>query len=71
MSVRKRGEHWHVDFQIKGVRYRRAVPEARTKREAQQAEDVIKRRVFEAKYGTGQPIATDSQRGLGKIRAGE
>jgi hypothetical protein len=20
MSVRKRGEHWHVDFQINGVR---------------------------------------------------
>lgn len=58
MSVRKRGEHWHVDFQINGVRHRQAVPEARTKREAEQAEVKIKSSLFERKYGPTAPAGS-------------
>lgn len=36
MTVKKRGGRWHFSFQIKGVRYREAIPEARTKFQAEQ-----------------------------------
>lgn len=49
--VRKRGNHWHYDFQVKGTRYRGAIPEARTKHQAQQAEAAIRLSVFEGRYG--------------------
>ena len=52
MTVRKRGSKWHFDFQIKGKRYREAVPEARTKWQAEQAETKARDRVFEGAYGT-------------------
>jgi integrase len=54
MTVRKRGNRWHFDFQIKGKRYREAVPEARTKWHAEQAETKARDRVFEGAYGTPQ-----------------
>jgi hypothetical protein len=38
MPVRKRGDVWYYDFQIKGARYRGSIPEARLKSEAEQAE---------------------------------
>ena len=38
MTVKKRGGRWHFSFQIKDVRYREAIPEARTKFQAEQAE---------------------------------
>jgi hypothetical protein len=38
MTVKKRGARWHFSFQIKGVRYCEAIPEARTKFQAEQAE---------------------------------
>ena len=31
MTVKKRGGHWYFDFQIRGARYREAIPEPRTK----------------------------------------
>jgi len=31
LTIRKRGGSWHFDFEIRGVRYREAIPEARTK----------------------------------------
>ena len=49
--VRKRGNRWYCDFMIKRVRYRDAIPEARTKHQAEQAEARIKLEVFEGKYG--------------------
>jgi hypothetical protein len=37
MSVYKRGKgtHWHYYFRVRGVRYRGALPEARTKKQAE------------------------------------
>lgn len=54
MTVRKRGDVWYYDFQIKGVRYRGAVPEARLKSEAEQAEVEKRKEVFEGRYGRPQ-----------------
>lgn len=51
MTVRKRGRHWHIDFQIRGVRYRESVPEAATKREALDVEAKMRRAVYEGRYG--------------------
>jgi len=49
--VRKEGNRWHYDFQIKRVRYRGSIPEARTKAEALVAEAQKRREVFEGTYG--------------------
>ena len=51
MSVRKRGGRWHFDFMIRGLRYRGAIPEARTKAQALQAEVRIKQEIFDGRYG--------------------
>jgi len=51
MPVHKRATKWHYAFCIRGVRYRGAIPEARTKFEAEQAETSIKLSVFERRYG--------------------
>jgi len=54
MSVYKRGKestHWHYYFRVRGVRYRGAIPEARTKWEAEQAETKIKQEIFENRFG--------------------
>lgn len=47
MTVRKRGAVWYYDFQIRGIRYREAIPEAQTKAEAREAETKAKRDVFD------------------------
>ena len=54
MTVKKRGGRWHFSFQIKGVRYREAIPEARTKFQAEQAEAKARDQVFQGTYGTSQ-----------------
>ena len=51
MSVYKRGTKWHYAFCVRKVRYRGALPEARTKFHAEKAETKIKLSVFEARYG--------------------
>jgi hypothetical protein len=53
MSVYKRGKgtHWHYYFRVRGVRYRGALPEARTKQQAEQAESKIKQEIFEGRFG--------------------
>lgn len=51
MTIRKRGARYHYDFMIRWQRYRGALPEARTKAEAQQAEAKIKNKIYERKYG--------------------
>ncbi len=43
-------KHWHYEFRVRGVRYRGALPEARTKWEAEQAEIKLRRDIFERKY---------------------
>src|ERR1051325_4399341 len=58
MAVRKRGDVWYYDFMIKGIRYREAIPEARTKKNAEQAEAKARLAVFEGKYG--KPTGTES-----------
>jgi hypothetical protein len=42
MPVHKRGIKWHYAFAIRGVRYRGAIPEARTKFQAEKAETKIR-----------------------------
>ena len=54
MTVRKRGGHWYFDFQIRGARYREAIPEARTKFQAEQAETKARDQVFQGTYGAVQ-----------------
>ncbi len=51
MSVYQIRGHWHYRFTIRGVRYRKAIPEARTKRQAEQAEQKSRNEVFEKKWG--------------------
>ena len=51
MPATKRGGRWHYAFCIRGVRYRNAVPEARTKFEAERAETDAQQAVFEGRYG--------------------
>jgi integrase len=55
MPVENRGTarrpKWRYAFTIRGVRYRAAIPEARTKFEAEQAELEAKKAVFEGRYG--------------------
>lgn len=47
----KRSPRWRYAFTIRGVRYRAAIPEARTKFEAEQAELEAKKAVFEGRFG--------------------
>ena len=51
MPVHKRGDRWHYAFCIRGVRYRGALPEARTKFQAAKAETKIRQDVYEGRYG--------------------
>lgn len=50
MTVRKRGAVWYYDFQIRKIRYREAVPEARTKAEAREAETKARREAFDGAW---------------------
>jgi len=47
----KHGGTWWYDFHIRGERYRKAVPEARTKWQAEHAEVKAKEAVFTGRYG--------------------
>jgi integrase len=51
MPVLKRGERWQYDFRLNGRRYRESIPEARTKRQAEQAEVQARMAIFEGKFG--------------------
>jgi integrase len=51
MTVRKRGNKWHYDFMIDGVRYRGSVKTARTKAQAEHAELQVKLKAHEGVYG--------------------
>ena len=51
MSVYKRNRVWYYRFCIRSVRYGSAVPEARTKWQAEQAEARAKDAVFSGRYG--------------------
>jgi hypothetical protein len=58
MSVYKRNKVWYYRFCIRGVRYGNAVPEARTKWQAEQAEARAKDAVFSGRYGDNQSNVT-------------
>jgi hypothetical protein len=58
MSVYKRGERWYFYIKFRGARHRGVIPEARTKYQAQQAENRIRNELFEGKYGTHQSKKT-------------
>jgi integrase len=51
MPTYKRGKHWHYAFMIRGVRYRGAIPEARTKAQAERVEAKRREEVYEGTYG--------------------
>ena len=44
-------KRWHYEFRVRGVCYRGALPEARTKWQAEQAETQIRQQVYEGKFG--------------------
>lgn len=44
-------KRWHYEFRIRGACYRGALPEARTKWQAEQAETQIRQQVYEGKFG--------------------
>jgi integrase len=50
MSVKKRGKKWHYKKQIDGVRYWGVLEGARTKRDAEEAEDEIVHRIRTGEY---------------------
>jgi len=56
MSVKKRGNRWYYDFMVRRTRYRGAIPEARTRHQAEQAETRIRSEIFEGKYGRGKSV---------------
>jgi integrase len=66
MAVRRRGSVWYYDFTIRGVRYKKAVPEARTKAQAEHAESDARLDVFQGKYGrpTGDSIFIEFAEGV-------
>jgi integrase len=43
--------HYHYRFRIRGLRYRGSLPEARTRAEAERAENNLKQQVFEGRFG--------------------
>ncbi len=67
MSVYKRGDTWYTNFRVrvngKGPRrrIRKALPEARTKWQAQRAEDKMRDEMFEGTYGkhTGEQLLAE------------
>ena len=54
MAIRNRGtgkqKRWYYDFTIRGVRYKGAIPEARTRDKAVESENKIKQDVYEGRY---------------------
>jgi integrase len=58
MSVYRRGNRWYYYVKIRGVRRRGAIPEARTKYQALEAERCIRDEIFEGRYHTGYSTKT-------------
>lgn len=58
MSVTKRGNRWYFYIKIRGQRYRGAIPEARVKAQALEAERKIRDQIFEGKYSKAQSKKT-------------
>lgn len=50
MPIRKRGNSWHLDVKINGRRHRVLIPNARTRKQAEQAEVVLRQELFETRF---------------------
>ena len=50
MPVRKIGDNWYFDVRINGVRNRQVIPNARTRKQAEQAEIAFRQELFEARF---------------------
>lgn len=60
MSVHFENGTWYVRFQVNGHRVRKAIKEARTKTQAERAEQVLRNEIFERKWGeTGRRVFSD------------
>ena len=57
MPVRKIGDNWYLDVSIDGDRRRKLIPNARTRKQAEQAEIVFRQELFEAKFNPQQEEA--------------
>ena len=51
MSVYRRNTHWYYEFKINGTRYKKSIPTARLKADAEQAEADARRSVHQGLYG--------------------
>lgn len=51
MSVHLEKGRWYVRFQVDKVRIRKAIKEARTRKQAERAEQVLRNQLFEQKWG--------------------
>ncbi len=51
MSVHIENGRWYVRFQINGNRIRKAIKEARTRKQAERAEQILKNELFEKRWG--------------------
>jgi len=54
MGIKKRKDSYYYDFGVRGKRYRGAIPEARTKHQAELAEARIRDSVFDGTFGLTQ-----------------
>ena len=60
MSVYFENGTWYVRFQVNGHRVRQAIKEARTKTQAERAEQVLRNEIFERKWGeTGRRLFSE------------
>lgn len=58
MTVYKRGSRWHYAFAIRGRRYRAAIPEARTKAQAERVEALVREQIYNGTYGQARKTIT-------------
>src|SRR5262249_11745591 len=61
MTTRKRGTMWYYDFMIRGRRYRSAIPEARTKSQADRVESLKREEIYKGKYESAREAITFRQ----------
>lgn len=52
MPVRKIGDNWYFDLRVNGVRFREVIPNARTRKQAEQAEMKFRQELYEARFNT-------------------
>ncbi len=53
MSVFQRNGHWYLTITVNGKRIRKAIKEARTRRQAEKAEQILRDEIYENRFGDG------------------